>query len=58
LQTKSSYQILPLPWAFYFFLFLLFQVQALDHHGYHTIITIFTIAPSLGIVLPISWSIW
>jgi hypothetical protein len=35
------------------FLFLLFQVQALDHHHGHTIIVIFTIAPPLGIVPPI-----
>ena len=39
------------------FLFLLFQVQALDHHHGHTIIMIFIVAPPLGIVLLISWSL-
>jgi hypothetical protein len=39
------------------FLFLLFQVQALDHHHGHTIIMILTIAPPPRIVLPISWSL-
>jgi hypothetical protein len=37
-----------------FFLFLLFQVLAFDHHHAITIIMIFTIASSLGAVLPIS----
>ena len=39
------------------FLFLLFQVQALDHHHAITIVMIFTVASSFGIVLPISWSL-
>ena len=55
-KPKSSYQF-HLCLELFVLLFLLFQVQTLDHHHGITIIMIFTIASSLGIVLPISWSL-
>jgi hypothetical protein len=47
----------PLPWDHFVFLFLLFQVRALDHHLGHTIIMMFIVAPPLGMCYPISWSL-
>ena len=55
-KPKSSYQFY-LCLKLFVFLFLLFKVQALDHHHGITIIMIFTVASPLGIMLPISWSL-
>jgi predicted membrane protein len=53
-QTKKLLLSFTFALSFLFFSLSSFSSQTLDHHSHHTIIMIFTIAPPLGIVLPIS----